>query len=358
MKPNIVILNIYQLGTHTDTYNYCKYLKPDFNITYISFHQCFEDIQIDGIKTITIPQPRGFRNLIRGYLRLAGIVKKEKPDIVFLVYVRFISIVKFFIPGTRFIFDIRTGSLFENTRKRNLWNLLLRIESLSFKNITIISEGLRKDLHLPSYKCHWLPLGGNTKVFKRDQSPVRLLYIGTLDQRNIHYTLEGLAIFRKEFPQVPISYDIVGYGKNETEEKIRLAIIENKLEENASFHGRIPYDQIDDYLKKSNVGVVFIPVTPYYDHQPSTKLFEYLLAGIPVLATKTSENKSIVNISNGILNDDSPEGFSNGLKEIYDKIGTFNEDLIRNSVSEYSWEQIVKNHLKPLLYNILKDQKD
>jgi glycosyltransferase involved in cell wall biosynthesis len=353
MKPKIVILNIYQLGYHTDTYNYCRYLKSDFDIAYVSFNQGFEDIVMEGIKTISIPQPRGFRNLIKGYVSLARLIKNESPDLVFIVYVRFISVVRFFIPNTKFIFDIRTGSLFENAPKRYLWNLLLKLESVLFRRITIISEGLRKDLHIAARKCTWLPLGGNIIYCKKDYSSLHLLYIGTLDQRNIHTTIEGFARFIFEFPSIRISYDIVGYGKKETEESIRSVITENHLEELVSYHGRVPYDKVEDFLKSANIGVVYLPITPYYDHQPTTKLFEFLLAGIPVIATNTSENISIVNDSNGILISDNVEDFYNGLKQMVEMLNQYNEESIRNSVNSFTWESIVKQNLKPVLLKVI-----
>jgi glycosyltransferase involved in cell wall biosynthesis len=355
MKPKIVILNIYQLGYHTDTYNYCRYLKSDFDIAYVSFNQGFEDIVMEGIKAITIPQPRGFWNLINGYINLAHLIKNEKPDLVFIVYVRFISIVRFFIPNTKFIFDIRTGSLFKNASKRYLWNSLLRLESVLFRRITIISEGLRKGLHITARKCTWLPLGGNIIFSKKDFSSLQLLYIGTLDQRNIHTTIEGFARFKNEFPSITVSYDIAGYGKEETEELIRSTIAENCMEEFVRFHGRVPYYKVEDFLKRANIGIVYLPITPYYDHQPTTKLFEFLLSGIPVIATNTSENRSIVNDSNGILISDNVEDFYNGLKQMKDKHNQYNEESIRNSVNSFTWESIVKQNLKPVLLNAIND---
>jgi glycosyltransferase involved in cell wall biosynthesis len=352
MKPELAIVNIDQLGYHTDTYNYCKYLKEDFNITYISFHQGFDNINIDGIKTIYVPHLKGFWNLLRGYYRLSIVLKKCNPDIVFMFYARFISIIKIFGPSCPYIFDVRTGSVKENSVLRNIWNFLLWFESLRFKNITVISEGLRKNLHLPKNKCHWLPLGGNRIQTTKDYSNISLLYLGTLDRRNISETVEGLAIFKTKYPNHYLKYDIVGYGKVETEEKLKAIISKYRLEHEVIFHGRVPYDKIEYYLEKSNIGIVYVPVTPFYNHQPSTKLFEFLLAGLPVMATKTSENRLIVNDNNGILIDNSPEGFSKGLEQLFNEIHLFNADKIRDSVHEYTWESIVKQYLSPLLFKI------
>ena len=353
MKPKLAIINLDQLGYHTDTYNYCKYLKNDFDITYISFHQGFENIIIDGIKTVYIPHLKGFWNLLEGYYKLSRILKQCKPDVVFMVYARFISLIKFFGPSCPFIFDVRTGSVKQKPLKRKIWNFVLWLESLRFKYITVISEELRKDLNLPKRKCYWLPLGGNRNESIKEYSGINLLYLGTLDQRNIHETVEGLAIFKSKHSNSRLNYDIVGYGKELTEEKLKTTIINCNLKKEVIFHGKVPYDKIDLYLEKSNIGIVYIPVTSYYNHQPSTKLFEFLLAGMPVIATNTSENKSIVNEDNGILIDDNPEAFSIGLEQLCNKTHQFNTEIIRDTVSEFDWEIIVKQYLKPLLYKIV-----
>lgn len=355
MKPELAIVNIYQLGYHTDTYNYCKYLINDFNITYISFHQGFDNIVIEGIDTVYIPHRKGFWNLIKGYIQFAKLLRQHKPDITFLFYARFISIVKVFGPDCPYIFDIRTGFLKNKTFARRTWNLLLWIESLFFKSVTIISEGLRKQLKLPFKKCKLLPLGGNVINSMKEYSSLNLIYIGTFDQREIQVTIEGVALFKKRYPDILLHYDIVGYGTYIVEQQIKTAILSLNLQHEITFHGRVPYDKIDVFLRNANIGIVYIPMTPYYDNQPSTKLFEFLLAGMPVIATDTSSNRSIISDLNGILIDDNAVGFSYGLEQVYKRTGIYNSESIRNSVSEFSWEEIVKRHLKPLLYNLLSD---
>lgn len=355
MKPELAIVNIYQLGYHTDTYNYCIYLRNDFKITYISFHQGFENIVIEGIDTVYIPQRKGFWNLIKGYLLFAKHLRHYNPDITFLFYARFISIVKVFGPRCHYIFDIRTGFLKDKTLVRRIWNLLLWSESLFFKSITIISEGLRKQLNIPSVKCNLLPLGGNVINGTKEFSNLNLIYIGTFDQREIHVTIEGVALFIKKYPDVLLHYDIVGYGTDIIEQQIKTAISSLSLDQEITFHGRVPYDKIDIFLKNANIGIVYIPLKPYYDNQPSTKLFEFLFAGMPVIATNTSSNRSIISDLNGILINDNSYGFSNGLEQVYKRCRIYNSKSIRESVSEFSWEEIVKIYLKPLLYRLLQD---
>jgi len=43
---------------------------------------------------------------------------------------------------------------------------------------------------------------------------------------------------------------------------------------------------------------------PYYDCQPATKTFEYILSGMVCIATSTYENKKLINNINGVLCND------------------------------------------------------
>ena len=146
-----------------------------------------------------------------------------------------------------------------------------------------------------------------------------------------------------------ISYDIIGFGNWETEQEISKCILEESLSDFVKLHGRIPNENLDQYFKKCNIGIAFVPLVPEYDCQPTTKLFEYLLAGMPVLATATLENSLIIDNQNGILTDDSPEGFSNGLHAIIDKLQVFDSNSIKESVKGYTWKGITEKILTTLL---------
>jgi glycosyltransferase involved in cell wall biosynthesis len=96
-----------------------------------------------------------------------------------------------------------------------------------------------------------------------------------------------------------------------------------------------------------------VPMTPYFEYQPVTKLFEYMLSGMPVIATNTYENRLIVNENNGVLINDTSEDFCNGLLTIYNKRNSFNSSEIRRSVESYTWGNIVNTNLKPYLMGLI-----
>ena len=144
MKPKLAIVNIYQLGYHTDTYNYCKYLINDFNITYISFHQGFENIVIEGVDTFYIPHRKGFWNLIKGYIQFAKLLRQHKPDITFLFYARFISIVKIFfeyaILSSKKIYSQEMGKANIHLFQRVIYEFFWQIPGVIHWNLLFVAH--------------------------------------------------------------------------------------------------------------------------------------------------------------------------------------------------------------------------
>jgi glycosyltransferase involved in cell wall biosynthesis len=96
-----------------------------------------------------------------------------------------------------------------------------------------------------------------------------------------------------------------------------------------------------EFLQAANIGVSFVPITPYYDMQPVTKTYEFLLAGMPMIATRTTQNKRFVNDTNGVLIDDTAESFADGLAEIKAKSRMYDSPAIQEASRCHAWESII-----------------
>ena len=237
--------------------------------------------------------------------------------------------------------NIITGSLSSNYLSRNLSNLLLRYESHIFKNVSIISQGLQKLLKV-SEEAYILPLGANPVITDRKpRHKISLLYVGTFQDRSIGDTIAGLGIFIRNHPGADVHYTIIGSGLNDEINQIKDQINKYDLHKYVELTGYVAYKDLVQYYAITNVGVCYIPVTPWYEYQPSTKTFEYLMAGMPVIATSTYENKQVINDQNGLIIADTPSSFANSLEVLYDRIGNFRESIIRESVADYKWETII-----------------
>jgi len=344
-KKRLLILCQNQFGYHVDAYYYCKYLKEHFDITYLGWNHNLPEISMAEVNVIMVPRTGSVAARHVRYLSAAlSEIRRGRHDIHFIKYFRACLLLKILNPQKRYVLDLRSGHISNQPISRFIFDLVIKGESLFFNNLTVISQSLAKRFGLAK-RATILPLGADrlsatTKTFES----LKLLYVGTLSERNIHHTLLGFAKFYNEFKdRLAIHYTIIGAGAHGEEDRL-IEIVESEgLSSVVSVLGRIPHDQLKPYFNEHNVGVSFVPMTNYFDVQPVTKTFEYLLSGMPVIATATSENKLVLHENNGVLIEDSPDGFYMGLRLFYERSFSYNSSVISDEASEYRWESIVDN---------------
>jgi glycosyltransferase involved in cell wall biosynthesis len=148
-----------------------------------------------------------------------------------------------------------------------------------------------------------------------------------------------------------IEYYIVGGGKPLEVKELNDIIYNNNLHKTVRYVGQVYGEKLKWFFLNCNIGISYIPMIEDYDCQPATKTIEYLMAGMPVIATETFENKKIISDYNGILIRDDPQSFAEGLSKIISMKEDFSYEEITNSVKEYSFEHIIDSKLKPILFS-------
>ena len=354
MKKKLLLIYPPQFGYHIDGYYYCKYLRDEFDITYICWDHDLSKIEMSDIEVVYINRSGNF--FFRAIRFLKCTLKKinNNHQIIVIKYFKGISLLlKLLKPKCCFVLDIRTGSIEPQPFLRKFQDIRLRVESTLFKNITIISQSLAEKFNI-SHKTHILPLGSDIISSKNKSfNSLRLLYVGTLYNRNLETTLEGFKRFYDKFKhEYDISYTILGKGKYGEEDFLRRVVDDCQLNEVVTVEGFIPHNKLSLYFESANIGVSYIPLTDYFDVQPPTKTFEYLLSGMPVIATRTKENAKVINNLNGVMIGDSVEEFYKGIKLIASKKDFFDSQRIRNQSLQYTWKNIVQNNLKLYLNKI------
>lgn len=357
-KKSLIFVYANQFGYHTDSYKYCLYLKSDFDIIYYCFDQGLEKIGMEGIDIRYLPYNTGkIRRLLNFYYQVIKLSKLCKIDLLFVIHFKFCFILGLFATARVKILDFRTGDLNRNNTLRYFKNKTFRIESLFFKNKTIISEGLRDVLGVGRKNSFILPLGGDCLSEKKHKyERLDLLYVGSLTGRNIFQTIEGISIFFSRNPEYRklSSYTLVGFGRKEDINLIELSIDKYNLKEIVSFRGRIIYTDLPQFFDRCNLGVTYIPIDARYEHQPATKIFEYSNSGLFNIATDTYENRKLIHDDNGIVCRDNPQRFAEALEKYCSIRGTIDEQKIRDSLKSYTWRSIVRNSLKPYLESLLQ----
>ena len=349
MKQKLLIIQQHQFGYLTDSYKWCEYLRDEYEITVVCYDAGKEKLNLAGINVKYLPingtrYTRGIKFILTC---LWNILRNDKTIIV---YFEKCYILKQVLPFKKMIMDVRTLSVHKNSTFRKSYNTALSKSGKHFDLITAISTGVAQQLNLQNKRIKILPLGADiiSKQPKNYES-LKLLYIGTLTNRDIHKTIEGFNSFIRNHPEAEISYDIIGDGNGDELQELKGLVSEKKLDKWIHFYGRIPYNNLTSFFDKCNIGISFVPMTEYFEFQPPTKTFEYALSGLFVIATATSSNKELITADNGIIINDSPEDFADALTRIYSHNTNLTEAKIRLSLSEYKWNDIVNNQLKPIL---------
>ncbi len=350
-KNSVLFVIPDQYGYSAGYTYYCKYLtKLGYKVGVICLDAGKPKKQLYYNETVFYVNYS--KNAISYRLEMLKTIYKVKNNYNNIVLKRFPGVLIFLVVllGKRTWLDIRTGSVARKKIHRAIENFLIKTESLFFRKIFILSLLLAKELSLPSKKVILLPLGADeiSKKTKTYTDSMCLLYIGTLVGRNLHECIEGFAKFYNENKdKLKLHFDIIGDGPDFDKNKVIDAIDKNQLSQVVIYHGYLLHDEAVSFFDKCNIGVSYIPMTQFYQNQPPTKTFEYILSGLVCLATNTTANKELINKTNGVLHNDNPEAFYQALNIVYKNRHLYNCSSIKSSLHQFHWEEIVRNILIP-----------
>ena len=141
-----------------------------------------------------------------------------------------------------------------------------------------------------------------------ENKPMHLMYIGTVSQaRGRDVMLDAMAILAKETPLLKqnnaLKLTIVGAAETELafcQQRAKLL----KIDQFVHVVGRVPGHEIPAYLAQADIGICLWEPNHWNEFNPPTKLFEYLVAGIPVLASNIRTHTRYINDwQNGLIFD-------------------------------------------------------
>jgi glycosyltransferase involved in cell wall biosynthesis len=240
-------------------------------------------------------------------------------------------------------FICRFNLLFYNYVGLNLHSkpsqLLIKTHKINIRKIIEIDVGM------PDY-------GFSNKIFDN----LRMVYLGSLNKREVNKTIEGIAIFLKKHPEVNLMYYIIGKGSFEEVERINFAIKKNCLINKVLYLGFKTVEEVKIIYKECNVGVAFIPVNSFFQNN-STKTIEYLLSGMAVIATNNSVRATMIDDESGILCEDNPHDFAEGLWKLYCNFPQYNSSQIRKKYMQYSISETMKKKYFPQINKLIENRK-
>lgn len=351
---NILLIGGKQYGYYTPYYSCCLHCPKDVYITYLGVNTGLpivkpssDNVRVLEIKSSYNSRPTRLYARIRFNIQCIKEILLGKYDVVCVLHYTGVFLLGLvaFLRGRRIMLDITTGALHSTARKRKRKNQMIYLETFFFPRVSILSLNLAQRLKLNKKKTYHFPLGGEIlDMPERSYDHLNLLYLGAVcKMRQIERTIQGLALFVKRHPEIPVFYDIVGPIRLGEESFYQKEIENPVIKDNVALRGYVHHKDMYPYWRKANIGVSFIPMNESYDLQPPTKTYEYIGAGIPVIATATTENKEIVNDDNGILCQNTPESFADALEQFWMHRHEYHLKKIQSTIKNSTWEVVVFN---------------
>lgn len=283
----------------------------------------------------------------------AKTIQAANPDIVLVSAINTIFLFRFFRFWSKCVLLGAHASVGKRNIKNLMWDVSGYINHHIFKNQIISNRSV-----IYKYKPENKNIGYvNSCVSQRSNTDkafdtMKFIYIGSLDQRRVEDTIIAYYRFYQEYKnQVEMSYTIIGSGEN-TAKQIRSMIKDNDCGGTLQYLGSLDDKSMNIKLDGANIGIGFIPVTDYYKDNFSFKVLEFLLSGMPVIATKLNTNLDIINNINGVLIEDTVEGIYEGMIEIRKRLNDFSSSEIRKTAEQFSVAWVVKNQYIPFLESL------
>lgn len=164
----------------------------------------------------------------------------------------------------------------------------------------------------------------------------RLLYHGTVAPRfGIHVAVEAVDVIRRELPGVRFS--IYGNYDPSYRNDLEALIKRLKLRDNVSLGGYLNVKEIVEAINASHMGVVPYLSDEFMNLALSTKTFEYVSMGMPVVAARLDSIKSIFSESSiAFFPPGQPKGLAERVFELCSK------PEMRKSMAEKAFESYSK----------------
>ena len=266
---------------------------------------------------------------------------------------------KYGIPVAIWTLDIWPDAVYsygvpKNGTTRYVLNRLIKYIYNNCSTIFISSNRFKDTIELYTdkqcvYTPNWLkPAEDKVSDLRLKTDKVNFTFTGNISRyQNLTNTILGFA----KANIANAVFNIVGDGSYLSQLK---ELVAEKQIENVVFHGRRPYEEMNDILAQSNVLVLpLMPDEGIMKTEP-LKLQSYLYAGKPILGVLGGSGKEIIEDHNlGMCaQPDNNEDIANVFKQMIDFASTHSSDVKNNALelmkTRFNKEVIVKTFMDNL----------
>jgi glycosyltransferase involved in cell wall biosynthesis len=176
-------------------------------------------------------------------------------------------------------------------------SLIVFLENLALKRADLVisvSEPLLKRASRLNSNSVLVPNGVNLDSYPEPHRTSRepfMVYAGSFDEwAGLKLVIEAFPLIKNEVPWAKMK--IIGDGK----ERRNLEALVNSLSlrDSILFTGRLSYNEMAEVLCRCSVGIAMFKPSNAANYSSPLKLFDYMAAGLPMIATKIGDISRIV----------------------------------------------------------------
>jgi glycosyltransferase involved in cell wall biosynthesis len=299
-----------------------------------------DQYNIHGVEVVSFPKPQVY--LLRQaifHLMVAGWLARRWSTIDVVLFHHMAApwllpmrVVRLLQRARRplLVMDTRDLTLPESGMKNRLRVLfeqtMHRLAGVLADGQTAITQRMADLVHVPARKLWGMwPSGVNlerfaaareTRRWPQGDEPVGLVYVGVM-LRQRHLLELCRAVERANAEGMAFTFTLVGNGPARQELEAFAAQSAGRIR----LPGQVPHAQVPDCLAQAHVGVtaMFPPEQLISQAASPIKLFEYIAAGMPVLATRTACHTDVAGESSYVFwaEDASVESLLEALRHIW-----------------------------------------
>ena len=241
--------------------------------------------------------------------------------------------------------------------RRSIWRFIeIRVFS-NLKHMYTVSESIRnlyrKNYHKKLFVVRNLPLKNPTepKLTNEEKDWIASIELKIPENKNL-IVFQGAGINESRGAEELVysmlfldaaDFHLLIVGGGDVIGKIEKIIDQNQLSEKITYVPKVPFTLLSYFTRKAQLGLsIDKPSILNHKYSLPNKLFEYLHAGVPVLASRLFEQERIINHYDvgGFIEDHRPEHIAQKIREIFADPGTLkrwkqNTDLVKE---ELNWE--------------------
>ncbi len=151
--------------------------------------------------------------------------------------------------------------------------------------VVSVSEALQKRALSRNNNCIVIPNGTDLKYFQKSKELCRdssLIYAGSLvEWCGLEVAINGFPLLKKKVPKITMKIVGSGEGQKKFEELVRRLSLQNEI----IFTGKVSYKEMAELLCDSSIGLATFKPGKAAAFASPLKLFDYMAAGIPIIAT-------------------------------------------------------------------------